>query len=92
MMKSSQGLTVAFAAFAVVFFFMTAWSLFRMAELNERTRNLEGSRNEFREPKKNDPLRSFTGAEADEWLQYCEDTPENRKKWAEAGTPMSFGK
>jgi len=42
-MKSSQGLTMAFAAFAVVFFFMTAWSLFRMAELHDRIRVLEGS-------------------------------------------------
>ena len=37
-------------------------------------------------------LKSFTAAEADEWLQYSEDTPENRKKWAEAGTPMRFAK
>ena len=34
-------------------------------------------------------LRSFTGEEADEWLQYCEDTPENREAWAYAEKPRS---
>lgn len=39
-----------------------------------------------------DPWRNFTAKEADEWLQYYEDTPDNRRKWAEAGTPMKFEK
>lgn len=101
-MKSSQGLMVAFATFAVLFFFLTAWSLFHMAGLYDRIHKLEatpptaeGSRNEVREPKtveKSDPMRNFTAKESEEWLQYYEDTPENRKKWAEAGTPMRFEK
>jgi hypothetical protein len=41
---------------------------------------------------KNDPMRNFTAKEANEILADCEDTPENRKKWAEAGTPMRFEK
>jgi hypothetical protein len=40
-MKSSQALTVAFALFAVLFFFMTAWSLFYMAGLYDRVHELE---------------------------------------------------
>jgi len=38
------------------------------------------------------PWRNFTAKETDEWMQYYEYTPENRKKWAEAGTPMKFEK
>lgn len=34
------------------------------------------------------PYKSFTAEEADEWLKHCEDTPENRKKWANAGISM----
>ena len=97
-MKSIHGLVFAFALSTVVFACMSWWSLFHMATLYDRMHALEilpakteGSRNEFREPQqvaKGDPLRSFTAEEADEWLQHCEDTPENRKRWAEAGTPM----
>ncbi len=32
-----------------------------------------------------DPWRNFTAKEANEMLADCEDTPENRKRWAEAG-------
>lgn len=31
-----------------------------------------------------DPWRNFTAKEANEMLADCEDTPENRKRWAEA--------
>lgn len=31
-----------------------------------------------------DPWRNFTAKEANEMLTDCEDTPENRKRWAEA--------
>lgn len=97
-MKSIHGLVLAFALSTVVFASMAWWSLFHMATLYDRIHaleslpaNVEGSRNEVREPHavaKGDPLRSFTADEANEWLQHCEDTPENRKRWAEAGTPM----
>lgn len=63
-----------------------------MAGLYDRIHKLESpTRNEIRELQqvtKSDPLRNFTAEEANEWLQYCEDTLANRKKWAEAGTPM----
>lgn len=97
-MKPVHGLVFAFAVSSVVFSGMTAWSVWHMAGLCDRIHKLEslpakteGSRNEIREPQqfaKSDPLRSFTAKEADEWLEHCEDTPENRKRWAEAGTPM----
>ena len=97
-MKPIQGLVFAFALSTVVFASMAWWSLFHMATLYDRIHimeslpaKVEGSRNEVREPQavaKGDPLRSFTAEEANEWLQHCEDTPENRKRWAEAGTPM----
>ncbi len=32
-----------------------------------------------------DPWRNLTAKEAEEMLKDCEDTPENRKKWAAAG-------
>jgi hypothetical protein len=32
-----------------------------------------------------DPWRNFTAKEANEMLADCEDTPENRKRWAEVG-------
>ena len=63
----------------------------RIHALESLPAKTEGSRNEFREPQrvaKGDSLGSFTADEANEWLQHCEDTPENRKRWAEAGTPM----
>jgi hypothetical protein len=91
-------LVFAFAVSSVVFFGMTAWSVWHMAGLYDRIHTLEGlpaktegSRNSFREPQqvsKCNPLRSFTADEANEWLQHCEDTPENRKRWSDAGTPM----
>lgn len=97
-MKPIQGLVFAFALSTVVFASMAWWSLFHMATLYDRIHimeslpaKVEGSRTSFREPQavaKGDPLRSFTAEEANEWLQHCEDTPENRKRWAEAGTPM----
>jgi hypothetical protein len=97
-MKPVHGLVLAFSLLSVVFAGMTAWSLWHMAGLYDRIHNLESlpaktgvSRNEIREPQqaaKNDQLRSFTADEANEWLKHCEDTPENRKRWAEAGTPM----
>jgi hypothetical protein len=69
-----------------------------MATLYDRIHTLEGlpskvegSINKVLEPKKfikGDPQRNFTAEEANDWLQHCEDTPENRKRWAEAGTPM----
>jgi hypothetical protein len=97
-MKPLHGLVFAFALSTVVFACMTWWSLFHMAGLYDRIHKLEslpakteGSRNEIREPRqvsKSDPLRSFTAEESNEWLRHCEDTPDNRKRWAEAGTPM----
>jgi len=97
-MKSIHGLVFAFALSTVVFACMAWWSLFHMAGLYDRIHALEslpakveGSRTSFQEPltvAKGDPLRSFTADEANEWLQHCEDTPENWKRWAEAGTPM----
>ena len=93
-MKPVHGLVFAFALSSVVFSGMTAWSVWHMAGLYERIHKLEslpakmeGSRNEVREPQalaKSDPLRNFTAGEANEWLQHCEDTPENRQRWAEA--------
>jgi hypothetical protein len=97
-MKPVYGLVFAFGLSTTVFSGMAVWSVWHMAGLYDRIHKLEsllakteGSRNQIREPQqvaKTDHLRSFTAEEADEWLQHCEDTPENRKRWAEAGTPM----
>lgn len=97
-MKPIYGLVFAFALSTVVFASMAWWSLFHIATLCDRihtmkssTAAVQPSRTSVRDHNavaKSDPLRNFTADEANEWLQHCEDTPENRKRWAEAGTPM----
>lgn len=101
-MKSINGLILAFVLSTVVFACISWWSLFHMATLYDRIHALESSsskmkdsRNETQESlakTKSDHFRNFTADEANEWLQYYEDTPENRKKWADAGTPMMKSK
>ncbi len=90
-MKSTPALSFASGCFVGTVFFMSLWTIVNIrntATLHDRIRKLEVQQPEA----KSDPLHNFKASEVDEWLQYCEDTPENRKKWAEAGTPMKFEK
>lgn len=67
----------------VAFFLLTAIFVAIVSlATNEADKNDSSVVETSQEP--DNSLRSFTGEEADEWLQDSEDTPENRKAWAEA--------
>ncbi len=96
-MKSTPALSFASGCFVGTVFFMSLWTIVNIrntAKLHDRMLlHDQMLKREVQQPEaKSDPLRNFNASEVDEWLQYCEDTPENRKKWAEAGTPMKFEK
>ena len=103
-MKSSQGLTLAFALMSLAMFLVNCFYVWHMAGLYDRLHDAEGKRAkaptraevaEYIETHNGsappaswypngDPWRNFTAKETSEMFSDCEDTPENRKRWAEA--------